>query len=242
MRPAPGPGPRYEAVKDYVRARILSGEWPRDTRIPSENALGPMLGVSRLTVNRAFKELAEEGHLRKVPGVGTFVAEEKPRFGLTSIESIAEEIEARGMAWSAEVLALGPRPCPAEAAAALGLAEGSPVTASLVLHRADGLPIQLEERHLRPGYAPGYAAQDFTRGTSFDYLARVGEVREMEQAVTAILPAPEVAALLGIGPAEPCLLIRRRTFGAQEATTFSRLTQPGSRFELAGRYRMQALR
>ena len=236
------PGPRYEAVKQYVRERILSGEWPRDTRIPSENALGPMLGVSRLTVNRAFKELAEEGHLRKVPGVGTFVAENKPRFGLTSIESIAAEIEARGMRWTTEVLSLGPRPCPPEPAAALGLAEATLITASLILHRGDGLPIQLEERHLRPGYAPDYGAQDFSRSTSFDYLARVGLVTEMEQAVTATLPPPEVAGLLAIGPQEPCLLIRRRTFRHDEATTFSRLTQPASRFELAGRYRMQALR
>ena len=58
--------PLYEAVKDHVRARIESGEWAPDTRIPSENELGPMLGVSRSTVNRAFRELADEGRHREV--------------------------------------------------------------------------------------------------------------------------------------------------------------------------------
>ena len=233
------PKPRYAAVKDFVLSRIASGEWAVNARIPSENELGPMLGVSRITVNRAFAELARDGRLRKVPGVGTFVAEGKPRSGLTSIESIAEEIHGRGMAWSCEVLALGAATLTEEAADALGLPRGGRVPASIVLHKGDLLPIQLEERFIRPGYAPGYEAQDFFTRTTYDFLREVGEVTEMEQAVTAILPADEIARVLEVGARDPCLVIRRRTFRRGEATTFSRLTQPASRFELSGRYRMQ---
>ena len=237
------PKPRYEAVKDFVLSRIASGEWATHARIPSENELGPMLGVSRITVNRAFAELAREGRLRKVPGVGTFVAplteDGKPRTGLASIESIAEEIRARGMEWSCEVLALGTASLTDEAADALGLPRGGRVPASAVLHKGDLLPFQLEERFIRPGYAPGYAEQDFSARTTYDYLREVGEVTEMEQAVTAILPPSPVARVLEVGARDPCLVIRRRTFRRGEPTTFSRLTQPASRFELSGRYRMQ---
>ena len=233
------PKPRYEAVKDYVLSRIASGEWAPHARIPSENELGPMLGVSRITVNRAFAELARDGRLHKVPGVGTFVAEGKPRTGLTSIESIAEEIRGRGLEWSCAVLALGGAALTEEAADALGLPRGGRVCASTILHMGDRLPIQMEERFIRPGYAPGYAGQDFTVRTTYDFLRAVGEVTEMEQAVTAILPPAPVARLLEVGPRDPCLVIRRRTFRRGEPTTFSRLTQPASRFELSGRYRMQ---
>ncbi|MBP0446915.1 UTRA domain-containing protein [Roseomonas sp. SSH11] len=237
------PKPRYEAVKDYVLSRIAAGEWAVHARIPSENELGPMLGVSRITVNRAFAELAREGRLRKVPGVGTFVAPltdaSKPRTGLVSIESIAEEIRARGMEWSCEVLDLGMASLTEEAADALGLPRGGRVPSSIVLHKGDALPIQVEERFIRPGYAPGYTEQDYAGRTTYDFLREVGEVTEMEQAVTAILPPAPVARLLQVGPRDPCLVIRRRTFRRGEATTFSRLTQPASRFELSGRYRMQ---
>jgi len=238
------PKPRYEAVKDYVRSRIESGEWAANARIPSENELGPVLGVSRITVNRAFAELAREGRLRKVPGVGTFVADgvarpELASTGLASIESIAEEIRGRGMEWSCAVLALGVASLTEEAADALGLPRGGRVPASMILHRGDGLPIQLEERFIRPGYAPGYTEQDYASSATYDFLRAVGEVTEMEQAVTAILPDSAVARLLQVGPRDPCLVIRRRTFRRGEATTFSRLTQPASRFELSGRYRMQ---
>ncbi|MFC0384981.1 UTRA domain-containing protein [Muricoccus vinaceus] len=237
------PKPRYEAVKEFVLSRIASGEWAVHARIPSENELGPMLGVSRITVNRAFAELARDGRLRKVPGVGTFVAPRldagKPRMGLTSIESIAEEIRGRGMEWSCEVLALGAATLTDEAADALGLPRGGRVPASMILHKGDLLPIQLEERFIQPGYAPGYGAQDFSARTTYDFLREVGEVTEMEQAVSAILPDENLARLLEVGPRDPCLVIRRRTFRRGEATTFSRLTQPASRFELSGRYRMQ---
>nr|WP_245214333.1 UTRA domain-containing protein [Pararoseomonas indoligenes] len=233
------PKPRYEAVKDFVRDRIASGDWAVHARIPSENELGPMLGVSRITVNRAFAELAREGRLRKVPGVGTFVAEGKPRTGLSSIESIAEEIRGRGMEWSCAVLALGTASMTEEAADALGLPRGGRVPGSMILHKGDGLPIQLEERFIRPGYAPGYEEQDFSARTTYAFLREVGEVEEMEQAVTAVLPPSSIARLLEVGSRDPCLVIRRRTFRRGEATTFSRLTQPASRFELSGRYRMQ---
>ena len=236
------PLPRYAAVKAHVIARIREGAWAANARIPSENELGPMLGVSRITVNRAFAELAREGWLRKVPGVGTFVAPpamDKPRMGLTSIESIAAEIRGRGMVWSCAVRALGLMPLTEEGALALGLPRGARVAGSVILHKGDGLPIQLEERFIRPGYAEGYAAQDFTARTSYDYLREVGEVTEMEQTVTALLPDGTLARLLECGARDPCLLIRRRTFRDGLPTTFSRLTQPASRFELSGRYRMQ---
>jgi GntR family histidine utilization transcriptional repressor len=114
------------------------------------------------------------------------------------------------------------------------------VPASVVLHLGDGLPIQQEERFIRPGYAPGYLAQDFAARTTYDFLHEVGEVTEMEQAVTAILPGAALAKRLATGAQDPCLVIRRRTFRDGVPTTFSRLTQPASRFEIAGRYRMQA--
>ncbi|MFH5924002.1 UTRA domain-containing protein [Roseomonas xinghualingensis] len=236
---AEAPKPRYQAVKDFVLSRIATGEWAVNARIPSENELGPMLGVSRITVNRAFAELAREGRLRKVPGVGTFVAEGKPRTGLSSIESIVDEIRARGMEWACEVLSLGLVPLTDEAADAMGLPRGGRVPGSVILHKGDGLPIQLEERFIRPGYAPGYKEQDFSGRATYEYLREVGEVTEMEQTVTAILPGAPLARLLAVGPRDPCLVIRRRTFRRGDATTFSRLTQPASRFELSGRYRMQ---
>ncbi|MBU8536707.1 UTRA domain-containing protein [Falsiroseomonas tokyonensis] len=233
--PEAAPQPLYAVVKAHVLAHIRDGSWPPGTRIPSENALGPELGVSRITINRAFAELARDGVLHKVAGVGTFVARRKPRFGLVTIEDIAEEITARGMEWSSRVLKLAEAPLPAEAAAALGLPAGQAVPHSSILHRGDGAPIQLEARWLRPGYAAGYLDQDFAKATTFAHLVRTGHATEMEQAISAILPDASLARLLDVPRTQPCLVIRRTTFTEGVAMTFSRLVQPADRFEIAGR-------
>eukprot|EP01037_Dinobryon_pediforme_P037446 gene37446-44920_t len=53
----------YESVKRMILSRIASGAWPPKHRIPSENELVAHLGVSRMTINRALRELAADGHL-----------------------------------------------------------------------------------------------------------------------------------------------------------------------------------
>ena len=68
-------GPKYQRLKSHIIARIKAGDWQPAHQLPSEHELVSSLQVSRMTVNRALRELASEGYLTRVPGVGTFVAE-----------------------------------------------------------------------------------------------------------------------------------------------------------------------
>lgn len=64
--PNGAPTARYEQVKQYIRNTIESGERRAGDRIPSELDLVESLGVSRMTVNRALRELTNEGLLTRV--------------------------------------------------------------------------------------------------------------------------------------------------------------------------------
>ena len=86
------PGPLYRKVKKSIKARIISGEWPPEDRIPSENKLVADLGVSRMTVHRALRELAAEGYLIRVQGVGTFVSPRKPVAAMLDIRPLKKKI------------------------------------------------------------------------------------------------------------------------------------------------------
>ena len=58
--------PRYQQLKHLIVGRISSGELrPRD-RVPSENDLVAATGVSRMTANRALRELHDEGYVDRV--------------------------------------------------------------------------------------------------------------------------------------------------------------------------------
>lgn len=65
--------PLYDQVKKIIYNKIMDGYWAEGQLIPSERELGQMLGVSRITVIRAFKELTDEGFLKREKGKGTFV-------------------------------------------------------------------------------------------------------------------------------------------------------------------------
>src|SRR5207248_2564443 len=68
---------RYLQVKDFILERIAGGALRAGERVPSENELTRTLTVSRMTANRALRELAADGVLIRVAGVGTFVAEQR---------------------------------------------------------------------------------------------------------------------------------------------------------------------
>jgi DNA-binding GntR family transcriptional regulator len=69
--------PNYEKIQQYVLNKIKSGEYRVGDRIPSENELAQLFSVSRLTANKAIKEMSLMGILERTRGKGTFVSSEQ---------------------------------------------------------------------------------------------------------------------------------------------------------------------
>lgn len=229
-------GPLYEKVKDFVLTNIGSGRWARDRRLPSENELVSALGVSRMTVNRALRELTSAGHLLRIQGVGTFVAPPKPQSTLIEVADIAAEIAARGGRHRAQVVVLEriemPEP---DLLAAFEFTAAHAVAHSILLHFEDDAPVQIEERFVNPELAPGYLGQDFTAVTTYDYLQRATPLTEVEHVISAV-PADDLAARhLDLRPGDPCLLLHRRTWSGAVVATVNRLIYAGSH-PLGSRY------
>lgn len=70
--------PLYQQLYAHMRAAIFSGELKRGLKLPSSRALADELGVSRNTVQNAYRQLAAEGYLESVEGSGTFVTRVLP--------------------------------------------------------------------------------------------------------------------------------------------------------------------
>ncbi|MBP1859287.1 histidine utilization repressor [Rhizobium herbae] len=227
--------PLYAGVKQMILDRIQSGEWPPKHRVPSENELVAELGVSKMTANRALRELASEGELVRIQGVGSFVAERKGYSELFEVRNIAEEIDERGHTHQASVIVLAQETAAPDVADALGLPIGAPVFHSLIVHSENGVPVQIEDRFVNPEAAPGYLEQDFTTLTPNAYLTAEAPLSGSEHIVEAAMPQPWECKLLVILRTEPCLLIRRRTWSSKRVVSFARLVYPGNRYRLESR-------
>ncbi len=66
--------PKYKQIYDAVKAGIVSGTYQRGQRLPSESEFGRQFGASRLTVNRALRELQLGGLVDRRAGSGTYVS------------------------------------------------------------------------------------------------------------------------------------------------------------------------
>src|SRR3546814_16463055 len=90
------PSALYQHVREYISSKIGTKEWQPGDRVPSEQELVNLFGISRMTVNRALRELAEQGMVVRIAGVGTFVAEEKSKSTLLQIANLAGDLRQRG--------------------------------------------------------------------------------------------------------------------------------------------------
>lgn len=229
--------PRYRKVKDHILAHIGSGAWSSGHRVPSENDLVKLLGVSRMTVNRAMKELSDEGLLTRVAGVGTFVADRTAHANPLEVHNIVNEIRSRGGEHSVQVLKLEAVEAKGEVAGSFNAAPGAQVFHSLMVHCQNGVPVQLEDRYVNPAVAPGYLGVDFTRTTAHQYLIEVAPLQEVEHILRAVMPTAQVRRHLKMAEGEPCLLLQRRTWSGGQVATTSRFYYPGSRYEFSGRFK-----
>lgn len=227
--------PLYAGVKQVILDRIQSGEWPPKYRVPSENELVVELGVSKMTANRALRELANEGELVRIQGVGSFVAERKGYSALFEVRNIAEEIAERGHVHEASVIVLARETASPEVADALELPIGAAVFHSLIVHSENGVPVQIEDRFVHPEAAPEYLDQDFTTLTPNAYLTAAAPLSGSEHVVEAAMPQAWECKLLTILKTEPCLTIRRRTWSAKQVVSTARLVYPGHRYRLEAR-------
>ncbi|MDM2972519.1 histidine utilization repressor [Citrobacter sp. CK198] len=230
------PVPFYEKVKQMISDNIASGVWRPHDRIPSEAELVAQFGFSRMTINRALRELTDEGLLVRLQGVGTFVAEPKGQSALFEIRSIADEIAARHHQHRCEVLTLEQTQANALQATALNVREGTLIFHSVMVHYENDLPVQIEDRCVNAGVVPDYLAQDYSQTTPHAYLSLIAPLTEGEHIVEAVRATAEECALLNIKEHDPCLLIHRRTWSASHIVSHARLLFPGSRYRLQGHF------
>ncbi len=228
--------PRYQQLKDFIIEQIATGELQPADRVPSENELVESKNVSRMTANRALRELNDEGYVDRIAGRGTFVSDFRSRSDLLEVQNIADEISRRGHTHTSRVLRQSLQHARGEIAKALHVEQGTDVFHLLLVHCEDGAPIQVEDRYVLASFAPDCLVQNFTTQTPSAYLTGIAPLQEAEQAVRASMPNPAIRKHLEMPDDEASLVIIRRTWSAGRPVTFARLHHPGSRYELTGHY------
>ncbi len=228
-----GAVPIHEQLKAYVRQCIKTGEWKPGDLISSEHALARQFGVARMTVARAFRDLANAGVLTRVQGTGTFVSTPRHESTIAEIRSIDEDVTQRGRRYTAKVLSLDSS-TDQSALTALQRASGF-VYHSRIVHCEDDVPIQYEDRYVNPQHFPQYLSQNFTQQTPGSYMLHIAPFQQIEYRISAQLPNAPMRRRLMMEPGEPCLVHWQRAWIDGQIASVVHFWHPAARFEFSGR-------
>jgi GntR family histidine utilization transcriptional repressor len=228
--------PIFQRIKDYLLGEIASGRWKEGDLVPSEQALVRQFGVSRMTVNRAVRELTAEQVLTRRQGSGTYVAPQKYQATLVEIRNIADEVRARGHAHASHPRLLEQAPAGEALALQFGLEPGTPLFHSLIVHDENGQPIQVEDRWVNPACAPAYLDQDFSRITPNEHLMVAAPLQGATYSIEALATPRDIADMLAIDTRQACLVLKRQTVSGGRIASIATMWHPGHRYQFAGSF------
>ncbi len=260
--------PAYQRIKNAILDNIHSGKWQAGQAISTEMALAEQFGVSRMTVNRALKELSEERVLERRQGSGTFVAQQQFNHTFVEVRNIAEDLKSANRNYQAKVISK--RSISLAMLNEEGYAEDCEEVykelchrfgierekassqqsdkhqskkidqkAALlyevkILHFADGLPIQFEERWVDAQKLPDFIEQDFTIVNTSDYLIEQIPLERGSYTIQALAAPHNIAQGLQIAADSPTLVLQRQTYSAGKVLTVVKMWHAGERYQFAG--------
>lgn len=208
----PGRGPRYQQLHRHISAAITSGKLTPDDQLPPERELAESADVSRVTVRKAIAQLVSDGLIEQRRGSGSFVRRAAPRLqqSLSSLISFTENMSARGMSASSEVLFSGLCRPNATELMSLGLSTTDNVARVHRVRSADDCPMALEYSSVPEDILPNPSE---VKTSLYAVLRKTGQAptRAMQR-VTAINLSGSDASVLQLPEGTAVLKIERTGF------------------------------
>lgn len=237
--------PYYHQIKQAVRSLIASGSLKPGDMLPTEFHLSEQLGISRLVVHRALRELVTEGLLIRQRGKGTFIAPPArhsypvlgPLFSMT--ESLAKD----GLSHQTHVLAKEVIPAAGAISSGLAVADGAPVLHLFSLRLVDGLPFGIEDMYLPAERFPALADLEWDNRSVYATLEKMYDAHPQEalDVVAAGSATRDEARLLGINKGAPVMRVQRTSTDRKGLLVeFSKVVFHAERYQFVARARRTA--
>lgn len=205
--------PLYQIVMESVLEKIESGELNPNDQLPSESELCEIYSVGRNTVRRALSELNNEGILRTIPGLGTFVEDSRLTKTAEYLFGFTQEMGKHDKKITSQVVEAQIINADPYLTRRLQLQLGAEVVYISRVREMDGAPVAIERAYLPHALCPGILKFDFSTQSLYETLSGEYNMRphHAEQEIEASLATPEVARLLNLTPPAVVLVFHRET-------------------------------
>ena len=220
----------YRDIKADILRKITKGDWRPGASIPNEIELAASYGVARATVNRAMRELAEEGIIERKRKAGSKVRMSPLRRARFDIPLVRREIEDQGQAYRYALISTAVEAAPDWLRARLNLDAKTEVLHLVCMHFADGSPYQYEDRWINLALLPEAREADFSVLGPNEWLVAAVPFSDAEISFSAATADQALANHLSCSPGDPLFQLERSTWWQDQAVTYVRLVyRPGHR-------------
>jgi GntR family histidine utilization transcriptional repressor len=213
----------YHDIKANVLARIRSDIWPPGASLPGEIELAKEFGCARATVNRAMRELVDDGILERKRKAGTKVKSFPSRRAQFSISIIREEILSTGAEYRYALVERNVITAPGWLSSRIDIPKDTKVLHVRCMHYAGNNPYQFEDRWINLTAVPNAGEFDFEDMGPNEWLVREVPFTDGELVFSATNASNEIANYLNTSDGAAIFTIERTTWLDELSVTYARL-------------------
>ncbi|MCK6370692.1 MAG: GntR family transcriptional regulator [Gammaproteobacteria bacterium] len=210
-------GPRYIHVYSTVRGWIYQGSYKPGARLPTEEELCRLFGVSRITTRKAVDMLVDEGLVLRQPGRGTFVVEDladAPVVG--EMDQLLRKVERLGKnsrVTRAEVIEVE---ADQDTRKDLDLPDGARVQKASHVRLNDKQPVGYVVTYVPASLKVRFDLKELNDSPMLTLLERKGvDIASADQVISATLADSQLASLLDTVVGAPLVHIRLVVFDSR---------------------------
>jgi GntR family transcriptional regulator len=194
-----------------LRDRILSGAVAFGAKLPTENELAAVHGVSRVTVRRALGELGRERLIERRRSAGTRVIYRPAPAPMTAdISSMLAGLADMGRRTAVRLLSFDYVPAEGAPAQALGVPASQMLLRSVRVRSVDGEPFSYLTTFVPERVSLTFTRQELASRPLLDLIERAGvKVEHARQRISARLATSDVAAALDVRTGAPLIELTR---------------------------------
>jgi len=201
--------PLYHQLADILLSGIRTGDYPPDSRIPSEHALAVSYGIGRPTVRQAIDLLVRKRMLVRKRGSGTYVLTRQKEIDLFSLAGTTSAFHREGTSVISHILKK-------IRLAAIGSDSENPFSGQSAyflsrLTRVEAAPVLIEDIYLHAGIFAGIDAIDLEGRSLSQIVDELYFMRPVSGRQTFRIGYVEgsKAADLAVSSTTPILIVKR---------------------------------
>ncbi|MBI2845160.1 MAG: GntR family transcriptional regulator [Chloroflexi bacterium] len=207
------PLPLYEQLKLAILEAVQRGRITPNQRLPSENTLSRKLKISRMSVHRAYQELAQQGILFARPGKGTYLGTLPVQQDLTDLAGFTADLESKGRKVQSRILEARILAASSLLAEQMEIPVGEEVVLLDRVRMVDGQPLAREKVFLPHRLLPGLLNHDLEHGSLFKTLREFygRDPHHAEETMAVSIADREISRFLEIKIGDPIFYMERTT-------------------------------